>query len=280
MKIKNFLKNKIINFLYSYPFLQRPFPKNPFGYKPLSNKNNYLKLYRKAIKKKYKRIDLFEKDSGFSIDKIWFNELCLITQTCIKKSDLNFNHGRILYSLLSKYIFSRKDLDNNNLTIFETGTARGFSSICMSKAINDRNASGKIITLDCISHNEKIYWNSISDHEGKKNRSELLKKWKYELSNIIFIQGWTLDILNRIGVERINFAFLDAQHTKNSVIKEFKYICKRQIKGDIVFFDDVTPNLFDGVCEAVKEVETKYPYKIERLNFDNNRSYAIAIKTK
>ena len=27
-----------------------------------------------------------------------------VTQTCLKESKLNFNHGRILYSLLSKYI--------------------------------------------------------------------------------------------------------------------------------------------------------------------------------
>ena len=43
-------------------------------------------------------------------------------------------------------------------TIVETGTARGFSSICMSKALIDQKKSGKIISLDCISHNEKIFW--------------------------------------------------------------------------------------------------------------------------
>ena len=59
------------------------------------------------------------------------------------------------------------------------------------------------------------------------------------------------ETLNKIGLNRINFAFLDAQHTKNAVLEEFKYINKRQIKG-YDFFDDVTPNVFDGVCEAVK----------------------------
>ena len=33
----------------------------------------------------------------------------------------------------------------NKITILETGTARGFSSLCMSKAINDRKFMGKII---------------------------------------------------------------------------------------------------------------------------------------
>ena len=70
-------------------------------------------------------------------------------------------------------------------------------------------------------------------------------KWEKELSNIIFIQGWTTETLKKLGLNRIHFAFLDAQHTKNAVIKEFEFINKRQIKGDIIFFDDVTPNVFE-----------------------------------
>ena len=102
--------------------------------------------------------------------------------------------------------------------------------------------------------------------------------WKKELSKIIFIQGWTIETLNILGLDRIHFAFLDAQHTKNAVLEEFQFINKRQIKGDIVFFDDVTPNVFDGVCAAVEEIEIHYPYKIEYLPFDKNRGYAIATK--
>ena len=46
----------------------------------------------------------------------------------------------------------------------------------------------------------------------------------------------------------------------------------------MIFFDDVTPNLFDGVCNAVKEIEIEYPYKIEYFPFDRNRGYALATK--
>ena len=54
---------------------------------------------------------------------------------------------------------------------------------------------------------------------------------------------------------------------------------KDKKKGDIVLFDDVTPNLFDGVCEAVKDIELFYPYRIKFLNFDKCRGYAIATRT-
>ena len=269
----------IMSKVYKLPFLEKPLPKkNKIQTINSINKEKYLLLHKKAIKTKNSKVDEFEKDIGFSIDKDWFNDITLITQTSIKNSKLNFNHGRILYSLVSKYIECQLETGENKITILETGTARGFSSLCMSKAINDRKFMGKIITIDCISHNEKMLWGCISDLDGEKTREELLSNWHKELSNIIFIHGWTTETLKKIGLNRINFAFLDAQHTKNAVLEEFKFINKRQLKGDMIFFDDVTPNLFDGVCNAVKEIEIKYPYKIKYFPFDRNRGYALATK--
>ena len=281
-KLFNLIKNNsnnVLNQLYKLPFLEKPLPeKFSFSNIDAINKSIYLDLHRKAIKKENPKVTEFEKKIGFSIDKDWFNDISLITQTTIKNSELNFNHGRLLYSLVSKYIIKNLKKDSNNFTILETGTARGFSSLCMSKAINDLKARGKVITIDCISHNRKMYWGCISDFNGEKTREELLSKWHKELSNIVFIHGWTKETLSKLGLSRIHFAFLDAQHTKIAVLEEFEFINKRQKKGDIVFFDDVTPNVFEGVCDAVKEIEINYPYRIKYLPFDINRSYAIATK--
>ena len=166
------------------------------------------------------------------------------------------------------------------MIILETGTARGFSSICMAKALIDQNFLGIVTTIDCIPHEKKILWNCIDDYTGPKTRAKLLENWKEELERIIFIQGWTNEVLNRLGLKRINFAFLDAQHTKNDVLKEFKYVSDRQEIGDIVVFDDVTKKSFPGVCEAVKIIEKNFPYEIERINFTDKRGYAIAIKVR
>ena len=272
----NFYKNKLFDLIYLMPFLKKPFPKEPFGSKPRASKELYMELFNKYIKVRNKEVEQLEDDLGYKVNEKWFNKLVLKTQVCIKNSDLNFNHGRILYSLLSKYIDENKEI--KDLFILETGTAKGFSSICMAKALIDMNSNGNILTIDCLPHYEKMYWNSITDSDGKFTREELLSDWQTELSKIIFFQGWTISALESIGVKRINFAFLDAQHTKNSVLSEFKNISSKQDKGDLVFFDDVTPNLFNGVCEAVDIVEKKYPYKIERMNFDENRSYALATK--
>ena len=272
------VKIKILNLIFKIPFLEKPLPKNPFGNKLYANKEMYLNLHKAAIESENIEVSRFEKEYGYSINKKWFSKLALHTQACIKKSKLNYNHGKLLYTLLSKYLDTQKTSEKHKskINILETGTARGFSSICMSKALIDRNIQGHLITIDCISHNEKILWNCIDDIDGPRTRSKLLEYWKDELSNITFIQGWTGETIYKLGIERINFAFLDAQHTKKDVLNEFNFVAKRQMKGDIIFFDDVTAGLFDGVCEAVNEIEIKYPYKIKRLNFSKKRSYAIA----
>ena len=80
---------------------------------------------------------------GYFVNDKWFDSLCFITQACIKQSELNYNHGKILYSLVSKYINNKK-INNQCFTFIETGTARGFSSICISKALIDSEKNGKI----------------------------------------------------------------------------------------------------------------------------------------
>ena len=280
-KIKNLFRpvfKLAVNAIYRIPLINKPFPKNPFGKKIKATKETYLKLHSKAILNLNKDIIDFQESSGFEVNEKWFNDLALQTQTCIKISQLNFNHGRLLYSALSKYISENNDKENNSLTILETGTARGFSSICMSKALIDQKKSGKIISLDCISHNEKIFWNSIGDSNGPQTRANLLSKWPEELSNIIFIQGWSKEIIKGLGIQRINFSFLDAQHTKNDVLLEFSYVYRRQQRGDLIIFDDVTCGQFDGVCEAVEIIKNNYPYEIVYLNSDKKRGYAIATR--
>ena len=132
-KIKTFLK-LIIGPLYNIPNINRPLPKDPFGKTIIGTKEKYLKLHSKALLNLNKDVIDFQQSSGFKVNEKWFNNLALHTQTCIKKSQLNFNHGRLIYSVLSKYIAEIHDKENNPLTILETGTARGFSAICMSKA--------------------------------------------------------------------------------------------------------------------------------------------------
>lgn len=246
--------------------------------KPLASKSTYLKIFEEASNFHDESISNLENKFGYKIEKIWIDELALHTQVTIKKSKINYQHGRALYATLRKYIAENKKNNSQIISIVETGTARGFSAICMSKAINDSNVEGKIYTIDLLPVNKPMYWNIIDDNEKKKTRAELLEKWPDELKNITFIEGKTQSVLKNLKIQRVNFAFLDAQHDFTSVMEEYEYIKNRQNKGDIIFFDDVTKLKFPGVVKALKEIEREGLYFTEFLGETRDRAYVLAKK--
>ena len=95
---------------------------NPFGLKKLGSKDEYLKLFYQIKDKKYDLIDKIEKQNNFSLNKDWLDNLALQTQIVKKDSQLNYQHGRVVYSYLRKYLLSKDKQEKIN--IFETGTAR------------------------------------------------------------------------------------------------------------------------------------------------------------
>jgi predicted O-methyltransferase YrrM len=258
--------NKIVDYRWEH---------DPFGKTPFATRQQYLSWFEETRRKAYPEVDLLEADCGYSIDREWLDELAFHTQITCKKSELGYPHGRILYSLLRKQIISQ---GWTWVDIVETGTARGFSALCMAKAVRDAGVDGRIITIDVLSHLKPQIWNCIDDHDGPKSRAKILEPWADLLKMITFLQGDTLYMLQRIGLERINFAFLDAQHTEKSVIQEFQSVQSRQVSGDMVVFDDVTPAVFPGVVNAVNRIEMQGGYKVDRLSVSQSRSYAWVAK--
>ena len=83
----------------------------PFGIMKWANKDRYLEIYNKTLNTKYPEIDDYEKKLQNKIDLSWLNELALYTQVVIKDSNINYQHGRILYAELCNYI-SNSSLQN------------------------------------------------------------------------------------------------------------------------------------------------------------------------
>ena len=256
----------------------------PFSNLPVSNLQTYYELAKEAEKNTYsiEDVDLLEKENGFSINRNWLNSLAFNTQIVVKKSELNYAHGRVLYTVLRDYL-STLNVDNKTINILETGTARGFSSICMAKALSDSEFEGSICTLDVLPHFKNMFWNCAADHtKGDQNRNDLLNDWA-DLTEryIIFMQGFTKHILPKISLSRINFAFLDGAHTYKDVLFEFDTISKKQKKGDIIIFDDYNKIKFPGVVRAVKNILRREEYNILLIeNKNTNRDFVIAKKIK
>ena len=96
-----------------------------------------------------------------------------------------------LFHALLKYEglpFLRYDL----VELYINGKYKGIYALeeHFDKYLIDNNKFGHLITIDCISHNEKMIWNCIDDLEGPKTRYELLKPWeeKQEIGLISYLQ--------------------------------------------------------------------------------------------
>ena len=273
---------KILPFVDKMAYLR--YFNQPLTNSPKSNFQVYKNLSQNAEKNTYciESIDILEKENNFLIDRDWFNKLAFSTQIVIKKSELNYAHGRVLYSVLRNYI-STLNQKNKYLNIVETGTARGFSALCMAKALSDSEIEGSIFTIDVLPHFKKMFWNCASDHvKGEQTRHDLLSEWSDLLERyIIFLQGYTGHILPKIALSRINFAFLDGAHTYKDVLFEFDTISKKQKKGDIIIFDDYNKIKFPGVVRAVKNILRREEYNILLIeNKNTNRDFVIAKKIK
>jgi predicted O-methyltransferase YrrM len=242
---------------------------NPFGISFPRSSKIYLKLYENALKLDHSKFfELVNTDFNFKNDELIkeINELAKIGQICIKKSVLMWLHGYLLYVSLDSYL--KKNSGIEHINILETGTARGFSSLCMAKALKDNNVKGTIHTLDIIDNNIPIYWNCIKDEEGKHSRKDLFKNTKYyELFDYIkFYTGKTTDILKHINIDRFHFAFLDAQHDYNNLNYELNYTKEKQTVDDIIICDDYTTyhngrQQFPGINKAIDNF-TDYKKKV------------------
>jgi hypothetical protein len=254
----------------------RSFYRFPFGDKPLADADTYRKIWQQAKQIPYPLIDQYETETGFAIDQGWFHDLALLTQVVIKQSDICYQHGRLLYAALSQYIAWYPD---QTINILETGTARGFSALCMAKALHDRQRPGKIITFDVLPHHTKMYWNCIADEQGPQTRAELLSSYQSLIDEyVIFHQGNTKIELGKIEIPRLHFAFLDGMHTYDYAMDEFRYVTQRQNPGDMIFFDDYTPQFFPGIVKAVDEICDRYGYTKQVIPISAQRGYAITQK--
>ena len=266
---------------YLEDWVNLPWYDQPFGSSPQGSAEQYLTLADEVQRQQYPEIEQFEQQCGFQIPVVWLNELALQTQVVIKSSPLCYAHGRVLYSALSNYITSHpSNSPMQGINIWETGTARGFSAICMARALQDQHRPGLIMTFDVLPHQTKMYWNCIADHQkGPLTRAELLQPWKSLLKDyVVFHQGDTRMELQKVKTERIHFAFLDGAHAYEDVMFEFYQVEPFQLKGDVIVYDDYTPSQFPGLVKAVDEICKTYRYQRTDLKAHSGRGYVVAIK--
>ena len=136
------------------------------------NREVYLELHNEVKSRDYKKFyQKLDEDFGTTIPKEihdFIHELALPTQITIKPSKMLYLHGFVLYISLKSYILKYQETQKNQetpnpITIIETGTAKGFSSLIMAKTLQELNQEGTIHTIDIIPPNKPIIRNTIDD---------------------------------------------------------------------------------------------------------------------
>lgn len=169
-----------------------------------------------------------------------------------EKSNINFDRGMLLYSLIAK-------LKPKN--ILEIGTAEGYSTLCMAWGLSSEQISGKIFTIDPKSHYEKI---SRSIKIGEKfvelncSRHDLWKKFAPPewINKINVITGYSEDVLDQIKTE-IDFVYIDGSHSFENVKFDFFSSLKLVSNKFTILFDDYIPDSNDGVKKLIDEEISK-----------------------
>jgi hypothetical protein len=257
------------------------FDDNPFGVHPAEiTRQTYLDLAAEVQGRAYPAfLEAVNAEFGFLPEKAFIDELALATQVVVKKSQLLYMHGYLLYDALRNYLHVHPELHAVN--ILETGTAGGFSALCMAKALADADRAGKIITLDVLHARKPLYWNYIHDTEGQQTRLQLLEPWQELLDHyVIFLRGCTDIALSQLEWPRVHFAFLDSGHDYTTLQMELAYVRARQQSGDVVVCDDYTPAHFPGVVRAVDEFLADGTYTGQPFMVDEQRGYMVMRKTK
>lgn len=199
---------------------------------------------------------------GYLHDKDEMDDIGLKLQVCVKRSNPMYLHGYVISSALYQYLYQSKLTD---ITILETGTARGFSSVVMANVMNMLEISGTIHTLDFVDK----FDNCLKSAQLKRTISleECVQEWQHLVDEyIIFEKGDSNAKLLELGTKlsRVHFAFLDGAHYYNDLSNELKFVEKRQKIGDIIVCDDYTISQYPEICKAIDDflLNGKYENKI------------------
>jgi hypothetical protein len=258
----------------------RSYDENPFGVDPASvSRERFLDLAARGRERRNEPLltELRER-FGSLPDAAFVDGLALATQVVPKDEELDWSHGFLLYAALTSYL--ERERLARPVTILETGTARGFSAVCMAKALGDARRAGTILTVDVLHAERPIYWNSIADADGPKTRLELLEPWSDLVEDhVVFVRADVSVALEQLGIPRIHFAFLDAEHTYDAVRRELDFVTRHQEAGDVIVCDDYTPREFPEIVRAVDELAASGAYELEPFTSSSERGYAYLQKS-
>lgn len=128
--------------------------------------------------------------------------------------------------------------------VVETGTNHGCSTIVMAQALVDAGVAGVVRTVDADAR-------AVAVARGHAARAGVADRIRFSV-------GDSAAFLERLGseVERVDFAFLDADHGADHVEREFALVHPLVAAcGGKVYFDNTSSG---GVAEALRRIRARF----------------------
>lgn len=235
----------------------------------------YDRAFADECQKKYPVVDAIEQEYGHAVDRTKIEEAARVLACPVKKNAPNWQHGRVIYSVLANYVGGTPV--GSIVSCLDVGTAKGFSALCMEWALSDAGDDVRgildwyeVYSVDVVGPEERVRRNTVAEVGGYKTLAEILEPWP-ESKTIKFSKNTGVGWLSE-SRDRINFAFVDGKHQYETVRTESRLIAQRQEPGDVAIFDDVH---VPGVRQAVGELKG---YAKRHVQILPNRAYAICVK--
>lgn len=165
--------------------------------------------------------------------------------------DIAYSMGYPSWNLLYYSLFCSLPHTDRDVVIVETGTNEGLSTIVLAQALRDSHATGRIYTVD------------FSDEFVSRARNNVAKAGLEDLVNFTVADSVTYLRGLRNAVSAVDFAFIDASHEYDDVMREFEAIYPLVGTGGTVYFDNTSAG---GVRDALGVIQLRYGGNLLRFN--------------
>lgn len=173
-------------------------------------------------------------------------------------------HGLLLYKLVQSYSSTSRPV-----IVLDIGTARGFSAMTMSRAMEDAGIAGHVHTVDIIDHHESLNWHAVKHVADDPlagvtvTRAEIWTQWFEEGGGITPITGRSADVLREWDQGPINLAFLDGSHAYADVKRELAQLESLMDENGTIVVDDY--HLGATVVRIPSRLITAFAQRLRRV---------------
>lgn len=183
--------------------------------------------------------DYFANDLEFTYGRDLINTITNYgTDTALRKRrdgsryQANYERGLLQYALVTKL---------KPQSYFEIGTGRGFSSLCVLKAMKDAGINGSVTTVDVKL--EQVIRPSFKKHGFDFDR------------DVRFIQSASSELPRIISNnEKYDIIYIDGAHDYESVKKDWEF-AKEHVNKMVIFDDFIKDDTKFGIERLMQEID-------------------------